>query len=192
MVSSPPASPDGAHQIRSQNMFTATSSDGMQKQRPQSMIGRPTRSQSRMSQSSNHIGSRSSDDDVRTSVKVGKLFLREIEQTRASTNEPCSGPSPTPIGTVRPWIRPHSTTISAVHGTSEHQHQSCRGFSSGTKDFYFRPSLRPGCHTECGMGLPTGQCRLIFARLQCLASCLWPVWVWQELYNGHIRPSGTI
>ncbi|KAJ9602849.1 hypothetical protein H2200_012629 [Cladophialophora chaetospira] len=42
----------------------------MHKQRPQSMIGRPPRSQSRMSQNSNQIGSRSSDEDAKTSVKV--------------------------------------------------------------------------------------------------------------------------
>ncbi|EXJ55790.1 hypothetical protein A1O7_08720 [Cladophialophora yegresii CBS 114405] len=54
MVSTPPASPDGARQPR-----------------PQSMMNRPPpRSHSRMSQSSNQIGSRSSDEEVKTSVKV--------------------------------------------------------------------------------------------------------------------------
>ncbi|KAH0844372.1 hypothetical protein AYO21_00840 [Fonsecaea monophora] len=70
MVSSPPASPDGARQIRPQSIYSASSPDPFQKNRPQSMSGRPPRSHSRMSQSSNHIGSRTSDEDVKTSVKV--------------------------------------------------------------------------------------------------------------------------
>ncbi|OAP62988.1 hypothetical protein AYL99_02215 [Fonsecaea erecta] len=70
MVSSPPASPDGARQMRHQSMYSASSPDPLQKNRPQSTAGRPPRSQSRMSQSSNHIGSRASDEDVKTSVKV--------------------------------------------------------------------------------------------------------------------------
>ncbi|KIY03850.1 uncharacterized protein Z520_00541 [Fonsecaea multimorphosa CBS 102226] len=70
MVSSPPASPDGARQMRPQSMYSASSPDPLQKNRPQSMAGRPPRSNSRMSQSSNHIGSRASDEDAKTSVKV--------------------------------------------------------------------------------------------------------------------------
>ncbi|EXJ76719.1 uncharacterized protein A1O5_01227 [Cladophialophora psammophila CBS 110553] len=70
MVSSPPASPDGARQMRPQSMYTASSPDPFQKNRPQSTAPRPPRSNSRMSQSSNHIGSRASDEDAKTSVKV--------------------------------------------------------------------------------------------------------------------------
>ncbi|KIW90712.1 uncharacterized protein Z519_08495 [Cladophialophora bantiana CBS 173.52] len=70
MVSSPPASPDGARQMRPQSMYTASSPDAFQKNRPQSTVPRPPRSNSRMSQSSNHIGSRASDEDAKTSVKV--------------------------------------------------------------------------------------------------------------------------
>ncbi|KAI1611011.1 hypothetical protein EDD36DRAFT_309744 [Exophiala viscosa] len=71
MISSPPASPEAARQGRAQSMYSAPSPDPVQKQRPQSMLGRPPpRSNSRMSQTSNHIGSRASDEDGKTSVKV--------------------------------------------------------------------------------------------------------------------------
>jgi len=76
MVSSQPGSPDGLRQVRPQSMYAAPSPEAVQKQRPQSMAGRPARSpsrmsQSRMSQSSKHCGSRASDEDGKTSVKVG-------------------------------------------------------------------------------------------------------------------------
>ncbi|KEF55694.1 uncharacterized protein A1O9_08444 [Exophiala aquamarina CBS 119918] len=52
-------------------MYSAPSPDASQKQRPQSMLGKPPpRSQSRMSQSSKHGGSRASDEDAKSSVKV--------------------------------------------------------------------------------------------------------------------------
>ncbi|KAL6249397.1 hypothetical protein RBB50_003250 [Rhinocladiella similis] len=71
MISSPPGSPEAARQVRAQSMYSVPSPDPTQKQRPQSMIGRPPpRSNSRMSQSSNHVGSRASDEDAKTSVKV--------------------------------------------------------------------------------------------------------------------------
>ncbi|KAJ9501201.1 hypothetical protein H2202_002995 [Exophiala xenobiotica] len=71
MISSPPGSPEAARQVRAHSMYSAPSPDPVQKQRPQSMIGRPPpRSNSRMSQSSNHVGSRASDEDAKTSVKV--------------------------------------------------------------------------------------------------------------------------
>ncbi|EXJ78604.1 hypothetical protein A1O1_09005 [Capronia coronata CBS 617.96] len=71
IVSSPPGSPDAAREVRAQNMYSAPSPDSSQRQRPQSMFGRlPPRSQSRMSQSSNHVGSRASDEDAKISVKV--------------------------------------------------------------------------------------------------------------------------
>ncbi|EXJ84324.1 hypothetical protein A1O3_04991 [Capronia epimyces CBS 606.96] len=70
-VSSPPASPEAARQMRAQSVYSAPSPDSLPKQRPQSMFGRPpARSQSRMSQSSNPVASRASDEDAKISVKV--------------------------------------------------------------------------------------------------------------------------
>ncbi|RVX75101.1 hypothetical protein B0A52_01378 [Exophiala mesophila] len=71
MISSPPGSPDGTRQIRPQSMYTVPSPDASQSRRPQSMVTRPPpRSHSRMSQSSRHGGSRASDEDAKTAVKV--------------------------------------------------------------------------------------------------------------------------
>ncbi|KAL2419486.1 Kinesin-like protein KIF21A [Exophiala dermatitidis] len=70
-ASAPPATPEATRQVRAQSMYSAPSPDPFQKQRPQSLIGRPPpRSQSRMSQSSNHVASKASDEDTKTSVKV--------------------------------------------------------------------------------------------------------------------------
>lgn len=76
MVSSPPGSPEAARQVRAQSMYSAPSPDSLNKQRPQSMFGKlPPRSQSRMSQSSNHVGSKASDEDAKISVKVGESIF---------------------------------------------------------------------------------------------------------------------
>ncbi|RMZ85536.1 hypothetical protein DV737_g533, partial [Chaetothyriales sp. CBS 132003] len=77
MLSSPPGSPDVARQ-RPQSMYTAAaaaasaacSPEPASKSRPQSMMFRSPRSQSRLSQSSKQAVSRMSDDDAKTSVKV--------------------------------------------------------------------------------------------------------------------------
>lgn len=70
---SPPASPDGAAKSRPQSMMAQSSPEAVKRPRPQSMMYRPSTSNSRPSVSSRHEnGSRTSDDDGRTSVKVGK------------------------------------------------------------------------------------------------------------------------
>lgn len=53
-------------------MYGTNSPDASQKSRPQSMGFRPARSQSRMSASSRHGDSKASDEDGKTSVKVGE------------------------------------------------------------------------------------------------------------------------
>jgi hypothetical protein len=73
MMVSPPASPDGAAKSRPQSMMAQSSPEAVKRPRPQSMMYRPSTSNSRPSISSKHEnGSRTSDDDGRTSVKVGK------------------------------------------------------------------------------------------------------------------------
>lgn len=73
MMVSPPASPDGAARSRPQSMMAQSSPEAVKRPRPQSMMYRPSTSNRRPSISSKHEnGSRTSDDDGRTSVKVGK------------------------------------------------------------------------------------------------------------------------
>jgi hypothetical protein len=75
---SPPASPDGAAATsRPQSMMAQSSPEAVKRPRPQSMMYRPSTSNSRPSISSRHeSASRTSDDEGRTSVKVGKSQLQ--------------------------------------------------------------------------------------------------------------------
>jgi hypothetical protein len=80
MMVSPPASPDGAARSRPQSMMAQSSPEAVKRPRPQSMMYRHSTSNSRPSVSSRHEnGSRTSDDDGRTSVKVGKSHHTTIE-----------------------------------------------------------------------------------------------------------------
>src|SRR2546430_9462081 len=74
MMVSPPASPDSAARSQSQSTMVAQSSpETVKRPRPQSMMYRPSTSNSRPSNGSRHENaSRTSDDEGRTSVKVGK------------------------------------------------------------------------------------------------------------------------
>lgn len=71
---SPPGSPEVVRKSRPQSMmYSSVSAETTTKSRPQSMMFKPApRSGSRMSVSSKHGGSRGSDEDAKTSVRVGK------------------------------------------------------------------------------------------------------------------------
>ena len=99
---SPPASPDGAAKSRPQSLMAQSSPEAVKRPRPQSMMYRPSTSNSRPSISSRHEnGSRASDDDGRTSVKVGKSHPHH---NRVSTSS-LSNSSPKVIR-VRPPLGP--------------------------------------------------------------------------------------
>lgn len=73
MAASPPTSPGGVHNMRPQSMYVNSSPEQVQKPRPHSLMMRPPRSTSRLSiASSKGEPTRLSDEDVKTTVKVGK------------------------------------------------------------------------------------------------------------------------
>ena len=85
MVVSPPGSPDPTMKSRPQSMMYPSSpvSDMTSKSRPQSFMYKQghgvRRSGSRMSASSKHGGSRGSDEDAKTSVKVGEWREEDLK-----------------------------------------------------------------------------------------------------------------
>lgn len=77
MAMSPPTSPGSMQSMRPQSMYVTSSPEQVQKPRPQSLMMRPLRSTSRLSiASSKGEPTRLSDEDAKTTVKVGELDHR--------------------------------------------------------------------------------------------------------------------
>lgn len=128
MTISPPGSPTGA---------TPT--------RPMSAIIRPPRSMSRMSTGSRPGGSRASDEESKTAVKVGtcdylRFFLWNpildllIWYSCVFHSCPCA----TTTQTNRSRLRINPPAIPALHGPCDFTNQSGRGCSTGTQTVRLR------------------------------------------------------
>ena len=83
-------------------MATSPPTSPAERPRPRSALIRPPRSSSRLSTSSKQTGSRASDEDVKTSVQVGKhrVLTRREKGTRPDADEIISRESATSTKTI--------------------------------------------------------------------------------------------
>lgn len=175
-------------------------SAGTTPQRPMSAMVRPApRSNSRMSVGSKAGGSRASDDEARTSVKVGTYFrppfcllLGSHARSRGFSSTDISSRSRAPASEAhRSRLRPYPPTIPTVHGPSDVQHEPVHRLTTRPKTLCLRPCLRPRCDTGWCLGVSDRLRQRIYHRLQCFPSGLWPVWRWKVVHHGHIWTDGA-
>lgn len=84
------------------------------------MIRPSPRSNSRMSARG---GSRASDEDGKTSVKVGTLRVPFAKKTASANTISYSRPRSTAFALTRPWLRAYSAEISKVYGPCHLAHE---------------------------------------------------------------------
>lgn len=186
MTISPPASPTGASP------------------RPMSGMIRPPRSNSRMSTGSRQDkGSRASDEDSKTAVKVGMSCassaarpqpmaarvtpIQKAESKRLTCNHSC--PSATALETHRSWLRVDPPAVSTLDGSCHLANQPGSGCSAGPQGLRLRQSLSGNDGPRGHMGVSERQRELVSAGLQCLHPRLRSIRSGQILYHGNLRSS---
>lgn len=177
MASTPPASPPGALQ------------------RPSSAALQMQRSSSRMSISSKQGGgSRASDEDGKTAVKVGEWSGEIVWQPAWSRMESTdgamghSGASASASEIDRSRVRIDSATVSTINVTCRLTHRPGGGFAPRPETLRLRPSIWCRCTARGCMGLRERECQCLCARVQRVGTGIWTIGVGEIIYNGHIRP----
>lgn len=160
-----------------------------------SALVRSNRSSSRLSMSSKRGGgSRASDEDGKTAVKVGECFCglvngsrrtrRYIPLTqRSSRSRPCA----TSPQSRRSRIRVDTPTVQRRNMPGHDTDEFGGRVRAGQKVVRLRSRLRRRCRSGRSVGISPGECQFFRTGLQCLHSCIWAVRRWQVLHDGHNR-----